>query len=331
MNKYNSIRWNRLKELGIDFKYIKKTVKNKYDYEIKEKTIDKFIEGINNYKDINEIELLNIIEDETYKKASIFSIVQYKKNKNMPIIQDMTSMLNAYFIEKNEINIDPTDCNYELDEIFRVTEYIQKEKFAVIKLARRINVKIIEPIDDGTIDEDEKEIYDCCKFYIDIVNKLIIMFFNDIKESDMNPAKEITYKKSAFRSLFDGVTNKNMVRYFMNEYLEAFFKEYMKEYKNGENRKLISIIEATSNGEDEERSLIRSVKKDFIHNKKRLEAIEYDIENEGLNISEIECCIKGNFIDIKMGGEITCINTFLYKEVIEDVCKEFFEGYTILQ
>lgn len=329
MNRYDLIRWDRLKELGISFEYIKTNVKNIYNYEIKEKTIDSFIDNIANYKDIKVIELLNILENEAYKKAYVFSIVQYKKNKNMPIIQDMTSMLNAYFIEKNDIQSDSN--KYKLDEIFRITEYIQKDKFAVIKLARVIQTKIVEPMDDGTIDEFEKEIYDCCKFYIDIDNKLVIMFFNDIKESDTNPAKEITYKKSAFRSLFDGVTNKNMVRYFMNEYLEEFFKEYMKEYRNKDNRKLISIIEATSNEGDEERSLIRSVKKDFTHNIKRLEAIEYDIENEGLNISEIECCIKGNFIDIKMGGEITCINTFLYKEVIGDVCKEFFNGYTVLQ
>ena len=40
MESLNTLRWNRIKESGIQFTYIKSIVKNLYDYEVKENNID---------------------------------------------------------------------------------------------------------------------------------------------------------------------------------------------------------------------------------------------------------------------------------------------------
>ncbi|MPN01924.1 hypothetical protein SDC9_149137 [bioreactor metagenome] len=156
------------------------------------------------------------------------------------------------------------------------------------------------------------------------------MFFNDIKGNSNSISQEITAKKAAFRALFNNVSNKNIIKYYTNMYLEKYFKDYMEDKRKENERKLISIIEASSlDDRDSEKSLIRSVKRDYVHNEKRLSAIENDIENEGLTISEIECRIDNSIIDLKMDGEISCINNFFDKEVIKNVCEEFFNGYKL--
>lgn len=328
MEVYNQIRWDRLEELEVDIEFIRRVVKEEYGYELREVSITELRENISRYVDIREEKLLDRIEDSTYKKANLFTIKKFKKNVNIPIIDELTSMLNVYFMEMNSIG----DVK-ELDEQFVITDYKKDDKFAIIKMARKFTTIIQSPNeDDGSIDEFEKEIYDCCKFYIDLEMNLVIMYFNDVKESNMGPSKEITYKKSCFRNFFNGVSSKNLVRFFVNMQLEDYFKIYMEEKRNNNERKSVSIIEATSQDDDiAEKSLIRSVNKDCEHSDKRLDAIEYDIENEGLTISEIETLIDGNTIDIKMTGEITCIDTFLYKEVVIGVCREFFGGYELLQ
>lgn len=334
MDKHNEIRWSRLVNVGIEINHIKKIVKDIYGYEIRESSVNLFINNINNYKDINQVVLLNKLEEETYKKAHVFSIKKPEKSNDIPIINELTSLLNVYFKEKNEITFDNDEYfNGELTSAYKVTFYKCTNEMAIIKLARKFNFIDKNVEEDSSIDSEEKEVYDCCKFYIDLLKGLIIMFFNDVKESDLNPSKEITLKKASFRSLFDNVNSHNMIKFHLHQYLEEYFRSYMNEIQEKNQKKLISIIEATSlniNAE-EERSLIRSVNREYKHSIKRLEAIEDDINNEGLTISEIESCINGNSINVRKGGEMFCTNTFFYKEVIDDVCKELFGEYKLLQ
>lgn len=332
MNKYRNLRWDRLKELGLEIKYIKDIVKNKYKYQVKENKISDFIKNIKDYKNIYECDLLNILEEEAYRKASIFSIMRYKKNKEkMPIIDDFTNdIFNTYFKEKNGINFSNGEYySGKLDNCYKITHYNKNKNFVVIKLNCIFSEKLIET-EDGIMEEYDVDIYDCCKFIVDIKNMLVVMFYNDFKSNQLTPSKQVTIRKDAFRALFN-VTNKNILRFSINTYLEKYFKKYMEEYRNGDIHKLVSIIEASSiDNINEERSLIRSVKRDYIHSPKRLEAIDDDIKNDNLTISEIECCIDDVIIDLEMKGEIICINNFLFKEVIDNVCKEFFDEYKLL-
>ncbi|WP_459482140.1 hypothetical protein [Clostridium saccharoperbutylacetonicum] len=332
MEEYNSLRWVRLEEVGVEFSYIKSVVKDAYEYPIKENTIQEFRENIKSYIDIDECKLLNLLEDETYKKASIFSIKQYKKNKDkVPIIEDVTNdTFNVLFKEKNDINF--TDGEYyngKLDDCFKIIYYSKEDEFVTIKMACVISEDGSETLEDGTTEEYDVELYDCCKFIIDINNRLVMMFHNDIKSNIISISKQVTIKKTAFRTLFS-ITTKNIIKYVLNGYLEKYFNEYMKEQRAGNLRKLVSIIEASAvDNDNQEKSLIRSVKRDYVHSKKRLDAIEDAMENEKLTISEIECSLDDVIIDLQMKGDISCINSFLYKEVVENVSKEFFNGYKL--
>lgn len=333
MKEYNFIRWERLKELGLDFSHIKSTIRQSFECQIRENDIDNFVKSINKYNAIDECSLLNLLEEDAYNKALIFSIQKYKKNKHMPIVEDITNtMFMLIFKELNDINTE--DGKYydgELDSCFKVAYYNRVNNLANIKLSRVIKSQLLEELEDGTSDSTDIEIYDCCKFLIDINNKLVIMFFNDIKTNDTNPSREITIKKHAFRSLFTDVSSRNILKYSLNNYLEQYFKDYMDDKRKGIQRKLISVIEASSvNGIEEEKSLIRSVNKDYEHSEKRLVAIENDIAKEGLTISELECCNNEIIVDLKMDGEICCINNIFSEEVIKNVCKEFFNGYEFL-
>ncbi|WP_017416750.1 hypothetical protein [Clostridium tunisiense] len=332
MIEYNSIRWERIKELEVEFSYIKAIVIKIFDYQIRESNLDDFIKNIDKYRDINECKLLDELEGETYKKMVILSIRRYKKNKHMPIIEDITnSVYSMIFKTSNGVKMaNGEHYDGQLDECFKVTYLKKDDKFATIKLSRVITNKLEENLEDGTTNLVDKTIYDCCKFIIDINNKLVAMFFNDIKNSNKNITKEITLKKCAFRSLFAEVTNKNIIKYYLNTYLEKYFKSYMEDKRNGNERKLISIIEASCiDGICEERSLIRSINNNYIHSDQRLMAIEDDVNKKGLTISELECCINDSIVDLKMDGEITCVNSFFYEEVITNVCKEFFGGYKL--
>lgn len=331
MKEYNYIRWERLKELNIEFNFLKSIVKNSYSYEMKEKTINEFIKNISWYKNIDECDLLNKLEEYSYKKIDIFSIEKYKKNKEEPFISDITNdFFRTYFKVKSTKGLENNKyCYGELDSTFRVVYYNIQHDFAIFKMARVSLYSVSESQDDGTSDQYDKEIYDCCKFYIDLKNKLIFMHFNDIKNIDTNTSKEITKKKNEFRALFTDVTNKNMLKYFITKNLEVYFKNYMNEIRENNQHKLVSIIEASSyDYKDGDKSLIRSVERNFIHSRKRLDAIESDIGTErNLTITEIECTIDDKIIDLKGDGEIYCINNFFYKEVINNVCQEFFNGY----
>ena len=334
MKEYSVIRWNRLKELYIDFTYVKMIVKNKYGYQIKENSLDEFISNISSYKEINEKNLLDLLENETYKKAMVFSIIKYKKNKDkMPIIDDINSvLLTELFKEINDINFDNGKYyDGELSEFFRVTYFNKNNEFAVIKMSCILNENSQIHNEGGYIEEIDKQLYDCCKFVIDLTKKIVIMCYNDVNSSKINTSTQITIKKTAFRNLF-AISNKNILKYDLSRNLMKYFNEYIEEIKNNDIHKLISIIQAsTCEINSLEKSLIRSVKHNFVHSNKRLDAIIDAIENEHLIISEIQSCIDDVEINVHMKGEIFCINSFFYKEVAENVCKEFFYGYEVFK
>lgn len=70
MIRYNSIRWKRLEELGMEFSYVKNVIRTTYNYQIREQDISEFRKNISSYKKITEVELLNLLEN--YKWRLIF-------------------------------------------------------------------------------------------------------------------------------------------------------------------------------------------------------------------------------------------------------------------
>lgn len=330
MEEFNEIRWKNILRLGTPFDYIKGIVKDIYGNVIKENDLEEFIHNIGKYKKIKEIDLLNEIEDYFYKKVCIFSIMKYKKNTVYPICEDIYNIaFNDLFKSRNNINMkDGEYFNGKLDEFFTVTYYrIIDDNFAEIKLSRVKNISYTNEVAvEGEIEECSNDIYDTCKFVIDLKNRLVFMFYNDVVINESVDPREITVKKEAFRNLFAGVSNKNILKYNIDAYLKEYFLEYMKEIKDDNPCKLISVIKTLST--DKETSSLKSINYTYEHRRSRLEAVEDDILNYGHIVAEIESNINGNMINLKNDGEITCINACFDKEVIKDVCKEFFNNYT---
>ncbi|MBD5643176.1 hypothetical protein HYH96_04620 [Clostridium botulinum] len=330
MNNYNKIRWDRLIELGISVEYVKTLIKKNYGYEIKENNLNEIKINMEQYGDINETELLNKIERYSYNKISIFFCRQYKKDKEEPLFSDLSNeVFQSYFKSDNTINMD--NGKYytgELGECFKVL-YFNKinNTHVIIKMAKVIELEVSEENDRGEIEEYTKDSYDFVKFVIDLNKKVIFMFYNDFIGKTNSYKKEITSKKTAFRMLFTNVSSKHLLKYNIDEILENYFKDYMKEIKEKKPKKLISIIETIMvNGE---KSSLKSIQHDYNHNPKRLEAIENEVNNEGHTISTIECMVNGNSININNIGEIICQTNFFNEEVVKNVCDEFFNGYEL--
>ena len=122
MESLNTLRWNRIKESGIQFTYIKSIVKNLYDYEVKENNIDSFINNIKDYKNIEEGILILNIEKDIYRKLRIFSMKDLKKYDKHPIEEVLTNpMFKMVFENKNRININapgPAAANAPAPAVF---------------------------------------------------------------------------------------------------------------------------------------------------------------------------------------------------------------------
>ncbi|MDU6040487.1 MAG: hypothetical protein E6Y83_19385 [Clostridium butyricum] len=224
MIRYNSIRWKRLEELGMEFSYVKNVIRTTYNYQIREQDISEFRKNISSYKKITEVELLNLLENETYNKISIFSIMKYKKDSGKEPVIDCIStvLLNQMFREKNNIDfIDGEYYNGELDDGLKVVYYNKNNNFAIIKLACVISDIDTQLNEDGTEDGIPIEVYDCCKFIIDLENRIVIMCYNDIVTSSLSSSKQITIKKTAFRLLFN-ISSKGILKYDVSRYLMKY-------------------------------------------------------------------------------------------------------------
>lgn len=326
MIKYNEARWNNIIKNNIPFDYIKSIVKDKYNNVIRESNVVDFKKNINTYKKIDEFNLLNEIEENFYNRLAVFSIKRYKKNTSFPICDDIQNMaFNDVFKSKNRINMDSNEYyEGELDQFYSVVYYnIVNEQFTEIKLSRLREEQFTKE-DDGDIETITEEIYDTCKFVIDCQNTLVFMFYNDFIVNDNICPRAVTEKKEAFRNLFPGVSNKNILKYNIDNYLNKYFFSYMKEINENNPCKLITIIKTLSfDGE----SSLKSINYNYEHRKSRLEAINDDVKNHNHTIAEIECNINDVLVNLKHVGELSCNNSCFSKEVIEDVCKEFFEDY----
>lgn len=331
MQKYNKIRWNRLIKLEISVDYTKSIIKKIYNYEIKENSLEEIRDNISKYNSIDEFELLNLLEQNSYDKISIFYCRRYKTNKSEPLFEDLSNdIFINLFKKKNNINMKNQEYyKGDLGCCFKITYCTKTDtNFVIIKMAKVIERDFTRESNLGGIEEYTEELYDCAKFIIDLNKKIIFMFYNDFRGTDNSYEKEITLKKDAFRNMFSAVSKKNLLKYNIDNKLESYFKEYMDELRKKEPRKLISIIQnfGENNGK---KSSLKSIQHDFNHDPKRLDTIEYEINNKGYIISDIECVINGNTININNLGEITCETSLFNKEVVKSVCEEFFNGYEL--
>ena len=325
MESLNTLRWNRIKESGIQFTYIKSIVKNLYDYEVKENNIDSFINNIKDYKNIEEGILILNIEKDIYRKLRIFSMKDLKKYDKHPIEEVLTNpMFKMVFENKNRINIkDGIFDKDDLDTCYRVIYFNEKSNIFEFRLACiKRSIEIVRD-EIGCEDEIETHIYDSVKFIIDLNKNLVFMFYNDILSGNFKANIEASNRKKAFMNLFDNVSMKNLIAFYISKNLSNYFKIYIQEIDKGNPKKLISIIE-TMCTLDKKNSL-NSTADDFKHAPIRLEAIKYAIDNEDHDIATLECIVNSRNVRLRSGGYITLQDSTFKMEVIKDVWKEFFE------
>lgn len=327
MKYLNVLRWNRVKESEIPYIYIKGVIKNIYKYEVKEDTIDEFIERIDSYININEGFLLSIIEEHVYRKLRIFSMKDLIKYDEHPIkLTFNNKVFKELFKQKNRINISENEYyEGELDTCYKVVKYSENKNIFEIKLSCIKNSIDIQTQTDGLQNEVSIDVYDSVKYIIDIDKELVFMFYNDILEGNFNNNKEVTNRKKAFCNLFENLSNSNLVNYELTQNLLEYFYEYLKELNENNIKKSISLIE-TFNKSGKANS-VRSKASDFNHSEHRIKAIEYAIEKENHNISTIECVVNSNSMRLRYNGEICLQDCTFQSEVMESVCNEFFRDY----
>lgn len=323
---YSTQRWNRLIEIDLDFNYIKRLTKKYFDYEIKESSTKEFIRNIEDYKKLNEDELLNLIEKNAYKRLSVLSMRALVKDPVYPIVEELTN--NAFkelFKSRNRIFINNGEYyNGSLDDFFKVTYYNELNNYVEIKMAR-IKEFVEEDNSQPGIKASKKMlVYDCFKFIVDLDKKLIFMFFNDVSKSTIGQTKELTDKKRAFYELFTNATQGNILSYIIHDSLNKYFLDYMNEIESDDPKKMISIIETSSILVGKKAT--KSTAIEYVHERDTLNAMKKYIQEKGYHVSLLECKINSELLKLKGTGELFMESTILTGEVFKNVCEEFFNG-----
>lgn len=332
--KTKDCRIKKLQMLGIDFIDVKNIVKEKYDYEVEETKFEDFMKHISEYDDIDELELLGILENQSYKKLSILSMRKLKKEPHFPICEEI---LNPIFFEifknKNDIGLlNEKEYDGELDECYKVVSFKElKENNSIKSLDIKIACvrDVINKVsgENGEIDDVINKIYDCARFFIDIDNKLIYMFYNDWPSGYSGDLNGYTEKKKCLYNMFKSATKGNIFGYVLSDSLTSYYVDYYNETLNGKSRKVISHIESMR--DDEKIKAIKSTDYEYKHERKTLDAIKHVIDNKEYHISVLECLIADKLVRIKEDGSINIADNGICKEVLEYVCKEFVGKSTI--
>ena len=327
-------RIKKLKMLGINFIDVKNIVKEKYDYEVEETSFEDFMKHISEYDDIDELELLGILENQNYKKISILSMRKLKKEPHFPVCEEILNpMLLEFFKTKNEIDsLNGKEYAGELDECYKVVSCKEIKEADGIK-SLDIKIACVRDVinkvtgDNGELDDVINEIYDCARFFVDLDNKLIYMFYNEWPSGYSGDLNGYTEKKKCLYNMFKNATKGNIFSYVLSDSLTEYYNDYYDETTEGKSRKVISHVECTCT--DEKIKAIKSTDYEYKHERKTLDAIKHVIDNKGYHISVLECLIADKLVRIKDDGSINIADNGICKEVLEYVCKEFVGKNTV--
>lgn len=325
MDNYADFRWTRLEGIINDFEYIKDIVRKKFNYEVKESSIKEFKKNIKNYKTINELVLLSLVEEYSYKKLTILTMRKLKKIPQHPVYEELSNPAFKQLFKINNKIFMENDKEYsgELDSCFKVVKYNEIDNKVIIKLACIKECTYMDVIEDGIQCERLSCDYDFCKFIIDLDTQLIYMFYNDVNSSNNN-GKDVTEKKTIFYSLFKKATRGNILSYDISRELNNYFLDYINEVNENDPKKLISEIESSNLLGP--RNSLKSIDHNCKHNKLRLEAITNAINGEGHYISTIESTVNSKLYRIKASAEIIAETSFFSKEGLNSVFQEFFKN-----
>ena len=323
-------RWERIRILEVDFNYIKNIVRDKFGYEVSEISLNDFIDNIEKYKNINIDLLLSYIEKNYYSKLSILTMRQMKNEPNFPVHEELTNAIfNHEFKRKNRINLQNNEEYIgELDDLFKIIYYKETSRYVEIKMARIFSYSS-RTTKQGVTHDFTKNLYDCFKIIIDLEEKLVFMFYNDLPVGNMNNGYEYTYKKKVFYELFTCATKGNILSFIISDTLTQYFLEYMQEVEVDDIKKRISSVEAINL--IGARKATRSISHECNHEKCSIDAIKTLILEKNYCISALECTMKSNLIKLKNVGEIIVQIGMFSKEVLEIVCREFIKGHRVYE
>lgn len=326
-------RWERIKTINVDFNYIKNIVNDKFGYEIGDISLEDFIYNIDKYKNIEIDLLLHYIEKNYYSKVSILYMRKLSDKGNGPEYPVYDELLNPVFNNefkrKNRI-YKQQNQEYigELDNCFKLTYYKETSKYVEIKMARIFNYSNIIN-NNGITKEVMKSLYDSFKIIIDLEEKLILMFYNDIPVSSVNQGHQYTCKKKAFYELFTKANKANILSFIISDALTEYFIDYLNEIENCDIKKRISLVEVKNLLGDKSQQATRSISHECNHDKYTIEAIKKLILDNNYHVFSLECIIKSNIIKLKYNGDITISNGIFSKEVLEIVCREFIKYHRL--
>ena len=329
MKAFNKLRWERIQESKFSFEEIKKYIKKIFNCEIKESSLTELLSRIDKYENINEELLISHIEPLIYKKVIIYSMKDLKKYDVHPIINTLSEnpLEKEYFKSHNRINLASRQF-YEgdLGSVYKIIYYDDtKNDIFEIRMAciKELEIKSIHNL--SVMSTRNINVYDSIKIIINLREGLVSIFYNDIPESKEKD-KDNTQRKSDFSSLFFGkVTKNNLVKYTIAYELTEYINRYLREEEDGKSTKLVQTIELR--GILKLKSEDRSSEEDFIHNKNTLKGIKEKLDSGSYKVAILECNIKSKMVKFKDDGEIVLYYSTFQPEVIEDVCKEVFNGY----